>query len=148
MKNSLDTKDTARYTYETKEQVIDAARCFGQAEYFQSCKNIAQDAMDENPDDEDAQNDYLHESVDGSYWIIYTARILDVLHGRRSGNSRKRTPFSRSRSGPCWPIVGTSFKNSATMPRNPKTKTDATGPQGPLCALSSPLWGLERVERG
>lgn len=77
MNTNLNQENT--YTYTTKQDVIDAARSFAQAEYFQSCKSIAQDAIDECPDDTEAQDEHLWESLDGSCWMIYTWRSFEVL---------------------------------------------------------------------
>lgn len=73
------TTTESKYQYESKDEVINAGRSFAQAEYWQSVKNMAEEAYAENPDDEEAQDDYLWQSVDGCHWIIYTAQILEVL---------------------------------------------------------------------
>jgi hypothetical protein len=47
--------------------------------YYNSVKNIAIEALE--IDDTDDRADYIHESVDGSEWVIYThkARLVSVL---------------------------------------------------------------------
>lgn len=49
--------------------------------YVQACKDIAKEALEENPTDADAQENFLHESVDGSEWVIYThvARAVAMI---------------------------------------------------------------------
>ena len=47
-------------------------------EYFDAVRSIAQEAVDEAEDD-DQLSDFIHESVDGSEWVIYTAGNIGVL---------------------------------------------------------------------
>lgn len=75
----MKTATEFKYQYSSKDDVISAGRSFAQAEYWQSVRNMAEEAYAENPDDEEAQDDYLWQSVDGCPWIIYTAQILEVL---------------------------------------------------------------------
>ena len=39
-------------------------------EYWQTVEDIAKEALDEHGDEDEAR-DYITESVDGSYWVIY-----------------------------------------------------------------------------
>lgn len=48
-------------------------------DYRRSVQAIAQEIFDESPDDDRQDFDLIHESVDGSEWIIYTWRNLRVL---------------------------------------------------------------------
>lgn len=47
-------------------------------EYFNAVRSIAQYIVEEAEDDEQLE-DQLHESVDGSEWVIYTAGNIGVL---------------------------------------------------------------------
>tara|TARA_Y100000310_G_scaffold342139_1_gene443951 strand:+ start:2474 stop:2803 length:330 start_codon:yes stop_codon:yes gene_type:complete len=58
-------------------------------EYWETVKGIAEEAMAEHPDDEDTQNEYAWESVDGSYWIIYyhaNEVVLDASSNEPDGD--------------------------------------------------------------
>lgn len=58
-------------------------------EYWQTVKSIAEEALQEYPDDENAQGDYVRESVDGSYWIIYyhaNEVVLEASHNEPDGD--------------------------------------------------------------
>ena len=48
-------------------------------DYWDSVRGIAEDAVDEYPTDEEARNEYVWESVDGSQWIIYYAGHETIL---------------------------------------------------------------------
>lgn len=48
------------------------------AEYWQTVASIAQEAKEAEARGEDA-HDYIHESVDGSYYVIYTPANLIAL---------------------------------------------------------------------
>lgn len=39
--------------------------------YRESVENIAKEAIDEYPDDEEGRKEYVNQSVDGSHWVIY-----------------------------------------------------------------------------
>lgn len=67
------------FTYATEDEVIEAGERFERARYWASVRSIAEEALTENPDDDEAQNESVWQSVDGSEWVIYTRRNLDVL---------------------------------------------------------------------
>lgn len=67
------------FTYETEDEVIAAGERFERARYWAAVRGIAEDALATHPDDDDAQHEAVWQSVDGSEWIIYTHRNLDVL---------------------------------------------------------------------
>lgn len=48
-------------------------------EYDEEVASIAKSAVEEHPDDEDAQVEYVEQSVDGHQWIIYTHYCPSVL---------------------------------------------------------------------
>jgi hypothetical protein len=52
---------------------------WNEADYIKTVKAIAQDAIDEHPSDENARNEYVNESVDGSEYIIYYGANQTVL---------------------------------------------------------------------
>jgi hypothetical protein len=41
-------------------------------EYWDTVSVIAKDAFEEHGDDASAADEFIHESVDGNYWVIYT----------------------------------------------------------------------------
>lgn len=47
--------------------------------YWEEIEGIAKDALEEHPDDEDEQQTYVAETVDGHGWIIYDGFHEDVL---------------------------------------------------------------------
>lgn len=50
------------------------------SDYRDDVKAIAQDCIDNYPDpDDDGRHDFIHESVDGSQWVIYYSRNEEVL---------------------------------------------------------------------
>lgn len=59
--------------------VLQVARALEETEYWADVRDVAKEALEECPDNEEAQDDFVWESVDGSSWVIYTARNLDVL---------------------------------------------------------------------
>jgi len=67
------------FTYKTKQEVIEAGDRFEREEYWATVRSIAKQALDEHPDDEEAQHDDVWQSVDGNGYIIYTAENLKVL---------------------------------------------------------------------
>ena len=50
-----------------------------QAEYWDTVSLIAKEAFEEHGDDQGEADDYIHESVDGNHWIIYTYAQYKVL---------------------------------------------------------------------
>jgi hypothetical protein len=66
----------------TEEQHDDAMRVL-RAEYYQGVRGISQDLADRVKDGElntrDSLEQAVHESVDGSYWVIYTHANFQVL---------------------------------------------------------------------
>lgn len=67
------------FTYESEDQVIEAGERFERARYWQNVREIAEAALAEHPGDEETQHEAVWQSVDGSAWVIYTYRNLDVL---------------------------------------------------------------------
>ena len=67
------------FRYRTEEEVIEAGERFDRAEYWGTVRSIAEEAHRAYPDDEEAQDRYLDESVDGNAYIIYTRQNLKVL---------------------------------------------------------------------
>jgi hypothetical protein len=51
---------------ELDRQIAEEGKRAGRREYWASVKSMAQEAFDENPEDEEAQDQHLWESVDGS----------------------------------------------------------------------------------
>jgi hypothetical protein len=49
------------------------------ADYWKEVKSLAHDAVEDHPDDEDAQVDRVREDVDGHQWIIYYGYNYDIL---------------------------------------------------------------------
>jgi hypothetical protein len=48
-------------------------------EYWQTVEAIAKEAFEEHKDDESAADEFVHESVDGNYWVIYTHANYKVM---------------------------------------------------------------------
>lgn len=80
-----ETADTLRraLTPLSAEQETDRANSVLRAEYYTSCRDIARDILHDVASGEITDSDMLwnvvHENVDGSGWIIYTAQHLQVL---------------------------------------------------------------------
>ena len=51
-------------------------------EYWQTVEIIAKEALDEDDPD-----DFIHEAVDGNYWVIYTHANLKVLQYTRNDSA-------------------------------------------------------------
>lgn len=47
--------------------------------YFEEVRSLAREALRENPKDEEARDEWLHETIDGHEYIIYTGKTLGVL---------------------------------------------------------------------
>lgn len=47
--------------------------------YRDYVNGIAREALTEYPDDEDRRNEFIHESVDGSHYVVYTSEHLKVI---------------------------------------------------------------------
>jgi hypothetical protein len=66
----------------TDEQHEDAMRVL-RAEYYQGVRGIAQDfaraVKDGEITDQDGMREWLHQTIDGSYWVIYTHANFQVL---------------------------------------------------------------------
>ncbi len=65
--------------FRNEEEVVEAAERIQRREYWDDVRQIAKDAIGTHPGDEEGQDTYVHESVDGSQWVIYTRRNLYVL---------------------------------------------------------------------
>lgn len=69
------------------ESLRDFAHGQEKREYYESVKNMAEEAvaeaMNTSPDDRDAAaealDEYLNQSIDGSHWVIYTHENMHVL---------------------------------------------------------------------
>ena len=73
-----------RNSRETSEQQHEDAMRVLRAEYYSGVRSIAQDIIEraragDFPRREDELNDALHQSVEGSYWVIYTHANFQVL---------------------------------------------------------------------
>lgn len=90
----LETAETlegvARELKYARPRTLDELVSFGvdrlREDYYGDVRSMAEDVLsqvlDEETDEEDARealSERIHESVDGSAWVIYTARALDVL---------------------------------------------------------------------
>lgn len=53
-------------------------------QYWDCVESIARDAFDEVGDDDNDADEYIHQAVDGSQWIIYNGRALRVLQYTRN----------------------------------------------------------------
>ena len=66
----------------TEQQHDEAVRVL-RAEYYQSVRAVVEEAMDEikngNITNAEGLDEYLWQSVDGSYWVIYTHANFQVL---------------------------------------------------------------------
>lgn len=66
----------------TERQHDEAVRVL-RAEYYQAVRDIVEEAMDEIKDgripDREGLDEYLHQSVDGSHWVIYTHANFQVI---------------------------------------------------------------------
>ena len=47
--------------------------------YNQAVRDIVEEALTEHPDDDEARDIFISESVDGSEWVIYTYRAQIVI---------------------------------------------------------------------
>ena len=53
-------------------------------DYYRDITDIVSEAIAENPDDIDAQIEFIYESIDGSEWLVYPANHGQVLKYTRS----------------------------------------------------------------
>ena len=47
--------------------------------YWDEIRSLAQEALKEHPDDDEKREDWLHETIDGHEYVIYTAKAQAVL---------------------------------------------------------------------
>ena len=73
--------------FDTPEQVVEEAERIRRATYWQSVRSMVEDAWSAHPGDEDAQHDYLKQSVDGSSWLIHTNETFEVLRFTRNDSA-------------------------------------------------------------
>lgn len=72
--NELAHKAQQALVHEQQEKQKDSAQ-----EYWDTVSVIAKEAFEEHGDDQGEADDYIHESVDGSYWVIYTHANYKVM---------------------------------------------------------------------
>ena len=68
--------------------------------YIQTVDDIAKEALDEYPDDEDGRNEYITQTVDGSEYVIYYSKNEEVLQQTRN------EPDDDEIAGMCGPNTG------------------------------------------
>ncbi len=68
-------------------EIVEQAERIERRQYYDYVKDMAKEALEEHPDDEDAQEDQLHQSVDGSGYVIYTHKNLKVIRFTEHGDA-------------------------------------------------------------
>lgn len=76
-----------KFVFDTEKQVIEEGERLERAEYWGDVKSYAQEIVRENRDSDEEDSDHAHESADGSQWVIYTHRNLDVLRFTENDNA-------------------------------------------------------------
>lgn len=63
--------------FETEDETIEAAHRFERARYWRMVRELAKDAFERDPADEDKQYDAIHELVDSA--VTYTKDQIDII---------------------------------------------------------------------